>query len=161
MNSTGSGQTDVVGGQRDHGPGLEPPASVGASLDSVDTPALLLDLDANGEAVRAFQQSLFVLTTVMSRAQKGRAVLDAGLKAHSIDSGMPLIANVPGAAYTRASDEHGIVEFDGPGVLALGQKIRLIPGHCDPTVNLYDWLVCVRHGCVEDLWPITARGAIY
>ena len=45
--------------------------------------------------------------------------------------------------------------------LALGDKIRLIPGHCDPTVNLYDWYVCIRGGRVEQLWPITARGAVY
>ena len=71
------------------------------------------------------------------------------------------VSGVPGAAYTRASDEHGVVEFDGPGALALGQKIRPTPGHCDPTVNLYDWLVCLRDGRVEATWPITARGAVY
>jgi D-serine deaminase-like pyridoxal phosphate-dependent protein len=43
----------------------------------------------------------------------------------------------------------------------LGEKLRLVPGHCDPTVNLYDWLVCVRGERVEALWPITARGALY
>ena len=42
-----------------------------------------------------------------------------------------------------------------------GDKIRLIPGHCDPTVNLYDWYVCVRGNRVEQVWPITARGAVY
>ena len=44
---------------------------------------------------------------------------------------------------------------------ALPDKIRLIPGHCDPTVNLYDWYVCIRDNRVEQLWPITARGAVY
>jgi hypothetical protein len=39
--------------------------------------------------------------------------------------------------------------------------VRLIPGRCDPTVNLYDWHVCIRGGRVEQLWPITARGAVY
>ena len=43
--------------------------------------------------------------------------------------------------------------------LTLGDKIWLIPGHCDPTVNLHDWYVGVRHGRVEALWPIAARGA--
>jgi D-serine deaminase-like pyridoxal phosphate-dependent protein len=119
------------------------------------------NLDASGDAVRTFGQSLFVLTTVMSRAHQGRAVVDAGLKSHSVDSGMPLLSDVPGAVYARASDEHGVIEFDGPAPLALGQKIRLIPGHCDPTVNLHDWLVCVRGGVVEATWPITARGAFY
>jgi D-serine deaminase-like pyridoxal phosphate-dependent protein len=45
--------------------------------------------------------------------------------------------------------------------LGLGDKTRLIPGHCDPTVNLYDWYVCVRGNRVEQVWPITARGAVY
>jgi 3-hydroxy-D-aspartate aldolase len=119
------------------------------------------NLGADGAPDRTFTQSLHVLTTVMSRAHAGHVVVDAGLKAHSVDSGMPLVADFPGAAYTRASDEHGVIEMDSPDRPALGQKIRLIPGHCDPTVNLYDWLVCVRNGAVEDLWPITARGAIY
>jgi len=43
--------------------------------------------------------------------------------------------------------------------LAIGDKLKLIPGHCDPTVNLYDHFVCVRGGKVEAIWPITARGA--
>ena len=42
---------------------------------------------------------------------------------------------------------------------APGDKLLLVPGHCDPTVNLYDRYVCVRGGLVEALWPITARGA--
>jgi 3-hydroxy-D-aspartate aldolase len=45
--------------------------------------------------------------------------------------------------------------------LALGDKIRLVPGHCDPAVKLYDWYVCVRGNRVERLWPISARGAVY
>jgi len=43
----------------------------------------------------------------------------------------------------------------------LGDKVRLILSHCDPTANLYDWCVCVRGNRVEQLWPISARGAIY
>jgi 3-hydroxy-D-aspartate aldolase len=87
--------------------------------------------------------------------------VDVGLKAHSVDSGMPLVAGVAGARYTRASDEHGVIDLDGPGTVELGQKIRLIPGHCDPTVNMYDWFVCCRGERVEALWPITGRGAFY
>jgi 3-hydroxy-D-aspartate aldolase len=119
------------------------------------------NLDESGRPVRTFQQSLFVLTTVMSHPVTGRAVVDAGVKAHSVDAGMPLVDGVPGARYTRASDEHGVIELDGPGTLRVGQKIRLVPGHCDPTVNLHDWLVCVRGHLVEALWPVTARGAFY
>ncbi len=115
----------------------------------------------DGQPVHAFRHSLFLLTTVMSRPVPRRAVVDAGLKAHSIDSGMPLVVEVPGATYTRASDEHGVIELTGAANVTLGQKIRLIPGHCDPTVNLHDWLVCYRDGRVEAIWPISARGAFY
>jgi D-serine deaminase-like pyridoxal phosphate-dependent protein len=111
-----------------------------------------------------FEHSLFVLATVMSRPSSKLAVVDAGLKASSVDSGMPAVWERPGIAYTHASDEHGWIEPAGEahGVLPpLGEKILLVPGHCDPTVNLYDWYVCVRAGVVEALWPITARGALY
>ena len=106
-----------------------------------------------------FEHALFVLSTVMSRPSPELAIVDAGLKASSVDSGMPTVWGRPGLAYTHASDEHGWVEGQQPP--ALGEKLLLVPGHCDPTINLYDWYVCVRRGVVEALWPITARGAIY
>jgi D-serine deaminase-like pyridoxal phosphate-dependent protein len=108
-----------------------------------------------------FEHALFVLATVMSTPETGRAVVDAGLKASSVDSGLPTVWERPGLTYGRASDEHGVIDVQ-PGTAGpvLGDKLLLVPGHCDPTVNLYDWYVCVRGGVVEALWPITARGAI-
>jgi D-serine deaminase-like pyridoxal phosphate-dependent protein len=109
-----------------------------------------------------FEQSLFVWTTVMSTPAPGRVVVDAGLKAHSFDSGNPLVAGWPGVEYDKASDEHGVLAVaPGARAPALGEKLRLVPGHCDPTVNLYDWLVCYRGERVEAAWAITARGAFY
>jgi D-serine deaminase-like pyridoxal phosphate-dependent protein len=105
-----------------------------------------------------FEHALFVLATVMSRPSPRVAIVDAGLKASSVDSGMPSVWGRDGLEYTHASDEHGWVEGENPP--PLGEKLLLVPGHCDPTVNLYDWYVCVRRGYVEDLWPITARGAL-
>ncbi|HET7363696.1 MAG TPA: DSD1 family PLP-dependent enzyme [Burkholderiales bacterium] len=108
-----------------------------------------------------FDHSLFVLTTVMSRPAADRAIVDAGLKASSVDSGMPTVWERPGLVYRAASDEHGVVDIaSGAQAPTLGDKLLLVPGHCDPTVNLYDWYVCVRNGFVEDVWPITARGAV-
>jgi D-serine deaminase-like pyridoxal phosphate-dependent protein len=109
-----------------------------------------------------FEHSLFVLATVMSRPDPALAVLDAGLKASSVDSGMPTVWQRPGLTCARMSDEHAVLEI-APGAAApgLGDKLLLVPGHCDPTVNLYDWYVCVRGGIVEALWPIAARGALY
>jgi 3-hydroxy-D-aspartate aldolase len=107
-----------------------------------------------------FQHSLFVWATVMSRPTADRAIVDAGHKALSTDSGMPRIARADGAEYIRASDEHGKLQINGAPGYAVGDKIKLIPGHCDPTVNLYDYYVCIRNERVESIWPITARGAV-
>ncbi len=108
-----------------------------------------------------FEHALFVLTTVMSRAKPERAIVDAGLKASSVDSGMPGVWRRPELTYALASDEHGFIDIvPGAAAPALGEKLLLVPGHCDPTINLYDWYVCVRGGVVEALWPITARGAL-
>ena len=118
------------------------------------------NLDEDGKPVRYFEQSLFVWTTVMSRTSPERAIVDAGLKALAFDSGMPGVAD-GGAEYARASDEHGLLMTPAGSKLKLGDKLRLIPGHCDPTVNLYDWIVGYRNGKVESVWPIAARGALY
>ncbi len=127
---------------------------------------LFLDVDygknlkADGTVGTEFEHSLFVYATLMSHPTKDRAVLDAGLKALAVDSGPPTIVGMPDVEYVRAADEHGkLLLHDAARTLKVGQKLRLIPGHCDPTVNLYDWYVGYRGDRVEALWPITARGA--
>lgn len=113
----------------------------------------------NWDGFPQFQQSLFIWTTVISTPEPERVVVDAGIKAHSFDSGMPLVVGYPSVKYTCESDEHGVLEV-GPGAEApaYGSKLRLIPGHCDPTVALYDQLICVRGDRVEAVWPISAHG---
>ena len=113
--------------------------------------------DEEGRFLSDFENSLFIYTTVMSKAKADKAICDAGLKAQSVDSGMPVIFGRDDVKYVKCSDEHGVI--DDPGnVLKLNEKLKLIPSHCDPTVNVYDWYVCVRDGRVEALWPVTARG---
>jgi D-serine deaminase-like pyridoxal phosphate-dependent protein len=120
------------------------------------------NLDRDGAPAKAFEPSLFVWATVMSRPTEDRAIVDAGLKALAFDSGPPLVCDEPAATYERASDEHGRLGVSGAtSRLGIGDKIRLVSGHCDPTVNLYDWYVAIRGNRVEQLWPITARGAVY
>lgn len=117
------------------------------------------NLDANGKPVSMFRHSLFVLATVMSQPRTGVAVVDAGHKAVAIDSGMPTVWQRPELTYAGASDEHGrILIAEGADHPKLGDKLRLVPGHCDPTVDRFDWYVGVRNGRVECLWPIAARG---
>jgi nucleoside-diphosphate-sugar epimerase len=108
----------------------------------------------------AFEHSLFVLATVMSLPRPGRAVTDAGLKALAFDSGPPDVWRREGVRYVGPSDEHGTLEVSGDAALGYGEKVLLVPGHCDPTVNLYDWYVGVRDGQVEKVWPVAARGAV-
>ncbi|MDQ0392910.1 DSD1 family PLP-dependent enzyme [Labrys monachus] len=108
-----------------------------------------------------FRQSLFVLSTVMSTPNAEVAVVDAGLKALAVDSGLPLVWQREGVTYAGASDEHGKLTLaPGSSPLKLDERVMLVPGHCDPTVDRYDWYVGVRNGRVECLWPISARGAM-
>ena len=117
--------------------------------------------DWTESGIPRFEHSLFVWTTVMSRTRDERAIVDAGLKASSIDSGMPRLADGGPAEYVKASDEHGVIRLNGAQGFEVGAKLKLIPGHCDPTVNLYDHYICIRNARVEAIWPITARGALW
>jgi D-serine deaminase-like pyridoxal phosphate-dependent protein len=102
----------------------------------------------------------------MSQADPSRAVLDAGHKALSNDSGFPEVVGYPEAAYGRPSDEHGVLDITRCTVRPKrGERLLLIPGHCDPTVNLYDWYIGVRglgrpDAVVERVEAVSARGAI-
>jgi 3-hydroxy-D-aspartate aldolase len=122
---------------------------------------------ADGGFFDAYEHALFVLASVMSAAVPERAVVDAGLKAFAIDSGMPLPWKLPGAAYHRPSDEHGMLDLTQSAERPRrGDKVLLVPGHCDPTVNLHDWYVGVRglgtsDARVESVWPVAARGAVF
>lgn len=104
-----------------------------------------------------WQNALFILTSVMSHAKPFQAVCDAGLKAQSVDSGLPVIFGREDVKYIKCSDEHGVID-DPKAVLKINEKLRLVPGHCDPTCNVHDWYVGVRGGKVEVLWPVSARG---
>ena len=120
---------------------------------------------ADGSPFTTFEHALFVLTSVMSCPSDKKSVVDAGHKAMSIDSGMPEPFGLGGLSYSRPSDEHGVLSIEGSNQPpALGEKILLVPGHCDPTVNLHDWYICVRgmnssDAIVEDFWPVSSRGA--
>lgn len=119
-------------------------------------------LDNQGKRIDQgeWQNALFLLTSVMSHAKADKAICDAGLKAQSVDSGLPVVFGRTDVEYIKCSDEHGVIA-DPDGVLKIGEKLKLVPGHCDPTCNIHDWYVGVRNGKVEALWPITARGKAF
>jgi 3-hydroxy-D-aspartate aldolase len=113
----------------------------------------------DGRQYADFEQSLFVLSSVMSVAGQNCAVVDAGLKSYTLEKGLPTIHGEISAKMVAASDEHGTLAL-GPGVHPpLGIKLKLVPSHCDPTVNLHGAFVCVRNDQVEAIWPISAPGA--
>jgi D-serine deaminase-like pyridoxal phosphate-dependent protein len=114
-----------------------------------------------------FEPALFVKSQVIS-ASAGRAVCDAGHKSHAIDSGLPTVFALPGQAalqFANGGDEHGVLTaVEAGGALPeLGATVWLIPGHCDPTVNLHDHLIVVGGGIadgqVKAVVAVDARGA--
>ena len=120
----------------------------------------ILDKDGKRIDQGEWENALFILTSVMSHAKADKAIVDAGLKAQSVDSGLPVIFGRSDVKYVKCSDEHGVIE-DPQGVLKVNDKLRLVPGHCDPTCNVHDWYVGVRGGKVEVVWPVSARGKAY
>ncbi len=111
----------------------------------------------------AFEHALFVKTQVMS-VSTNHVVVDAGHKSHAIESGLPRVHGEALEA-TSCNDEHTTLRAsNGAPLPALGSTLWLIPGHCDPTVNLHDWLVGVRGGLqagtVTELIRVDARGCL-
>jgi D-serine deaminase-like pyridoxal phosphate-dependent protein len=106
-----------------------------------------------------FGNSLSVLTTVISRAVAGRAIVDAGIKALSTDESPPEPLGLTGATYGAAGDEYGALRLQNPSrELKVGDQVQITPGHCDTTVNLHNVFFAVRKGVVEHVWPIEGRG---
>jgi 3-hydroxy-D-aspartate aldolase len=120
----------------------------------------ILDKDGHRIDQGEWENALFLLTSVMSHAKADKAICDAGLKVQSVDSGLPVIFGRRDVKYVKCSDEHGVID-DPAGVLKVNDRLRLVPGHCDPTCNLHDWYVGVRGGKVEVVWPVSARGKAY
>lgn len=127
------------------------------------------DRNERDPAQPPFEPALFVKSQVIS-VSSGHAVCDAGLKACAVDSGLPTVLALPGQpplATEGGGDEHTILrpldKGQGlPPLPALGDTVWLIPGHCDPTVNLHAHLVAVRGGLaegeVEAVVAVQARG---
>jgi D-serine deaminase-like pyridoxal phosphate-dependent protein len=113
-----------------------------------------------GAVYEDFQPSLTVLATVISKNHADRATTDAGLKAFATDRKFgPEVVGIEGISYRFGGDEHGILEWERPGrEIRLGDKIELLAPHCDPNVNLYDRIFCVRGDEVQEVWKVTARG---
>ena len=114
----------------------------------------------DGPVYRDFHTALSVITTVVSKPADAIAVVDGGFKAFSTDKPFaPEACSLPGLTFSWAGDEHGIIRMDGASLpVKVGDRIEFIIPHCDPSVNLYDRIYCLRGENVEDVWNIAARG---
>ena len=115
-----------------------------------------------------FKHALFVKTQVIS-VHAHHTVCDAGHKSHAIDSGLPTVhafSSRSALDYSNGGDEHGILKpaLGSTRLPSLGSMLWLIPGHCDPTVNLYNEMIGVRggllKGVVERIITVDGRGAL-
>jgi D-serine deaminase-like pyridoxal phosphate-dependent protein len=105
-----------------------------------------------------FECALSVLSTVISRQGK-RGVVDVGFKSASTDAGPPSFKDRRGIEYKSGGDELGRVLIDDLGSdLRVGDKLELLPSHCDTTIALHDNYYAVRQGKLESIWPIMGRG---
>jgi len=106
-----------------------------------------------------FEQSLTIATTVISTNQAGFVTVDAGLKAMATDAGSPLVVgHEDSVRYEFFGDEHGLVTNDPSRAFARGERLELVPPHCDPTVDRYDVLWLVRGDEVVEVADVDARG---
>jgi D-serine deaminase-like pyridoxal phosphate-dependent protein len=105
-----------------------------------------------GELDLPFVQALTVLATVISVNPKW-AVADCGLKALGMDHGNP---TVEGATVLYCADEHVVFVPDEP--VRVGDQIRVVPSHIDPTIAYHERMHVVRDDEVIDVWPVDMRG---
>jgi D-serine deaminase-like pyridoxal phosphate-dependent protein len=111
----------------------------------------------------AYEPALSVLTTVISRPRPNEAVVDAGLKSLSTDSGFAEPRDLSGMSYRPAGDEHGILSWGASyhgREPRIGDRIQLIPSHIDTTVNLHDTYHLLQGGQLHEAWPVAARGKV-
>jgi D-serine deaminase-like pyridoxal phosphate-dependent protein len=123
---------------------------------------------AYAQLAMPFEQAFYLLSTVISVSAK-YAVADAGLKSMGMDHGNP---ELPGGRVLFCSDEHvtfvpgraegdvraSPIEWESPTTIRVGERIRLIPAHVDPTIAYHERLFVVEDEEVVDEWAIDLRG---
>ena len=117
----------------------------------------LMDTDY-GDVGVPFDQAFFVLGTIVSRPAADRCVADAGHKSATKDHGLPRVHGIEGATVSSLNDEHATIAVPPACAIGIGDRVRLVPSHTDPTMNLHDVIYAVEGERVIDVWPISARG---
>jgi D-serine deaminase-like pyridoxal phosphate-dependent protein len=112
-----------------------------------------------GDVYDDFAPSISVLATVISKSYSDVATVDAGIKAFATDRNFgPQPKDITGINYRFGGDEHGILELNKPSrEINIGDRLEFLIPHCDPNVNLYDRIYCMRGEKVEAVWPTVGR----
>jgi 3-hydroxy-D-aspartate aldolase len=130
---------------------------------------IFMDVEYNAVTLGAndggavFDTSLFLHSSVISKNVPGQATIDAGLKSFATDGPLPrMCAGAPeGTIYDFFGDEHGRLTFPTLNdCLPLGSIVKFVTPHCDPTVNLHDYLHVVQDDTIVDIWQIAGRGVL-
>src|SRR5579859_4582712 len=126
---------------------------------------IFMDTDYRNAIGSSYANALTILSTVISHPTPTRAIIDAGLKSLSIDSGMPEAKGLPTVKYQPGGDEHGILTWEPSAMpadfhLAIGDRIEMIPSHIDTTVNLHDQYFAYRDGKLAAIWSVATRGKV-
>lgn len=112
--------------------------------------------------LQGLEYSLSVLTTIVSRPTRSRAVSDAGRKSHHPDFHLPVVKNCDDAKVTSVSAEHCTYELSGAAEdWKIGDKIEIVPGYADFTSVMHENFYGFRNGVLEVIWPIAGRGKLW
>lgn len=121
-----------------------------------------------GGFARLDECALTVLTTVVSTAVQGRAIVDGGSKTFSSDRlltgsqlGSGLVMEDQNAAFLSMSEEHGHLDISKSSrSYKLGEKLRILPNHICTTINMHNKIYGIRKEMVEEVWTVAARGCV-
>jgi D-serine deaminase-like pyridoxal phosphate-dependent protein len=105
-----------------------------------------------------YQQSLTILTSVISANHEGYVTVDAGLKSMATDAGPAAVVGFELATFAFFGDEQGLITSGAGPAFRRGERIELVPPHCDPTVDKYDVIWLAHDDVVVDVIDVTARG---
>lgn len=97
-----------------------------------------------------FDMALTILTTIISKPEKNRAIIDAGKKSISVDKGLPESKDRRISIFLL-NEEHGHIRIDGPDYknFSIGDKIEIFPSHGCTTIPLFDRYYIIRNDYVE------------
>ena len=111
--------------------------------------------------------ALTVLVTIVSRTTSQRAIIDAGSKTLSADRllsgerrGFGYVVEHPELRLEELSEEHGHLSIPVDSTIRIGDRLKVIPNHVCPCVNLHDRVYVTEGEQVVDEWKVAARGKV-